>query len=486
LENLTPRQIVAELDKYIIGQAAAKRAVAVALRNRYRRQQLPEGLREEVVPKNILMIGPTGVGKTEIARRMAKLIDAPFIKVEATKFTEVGYVGRDVESIIRDLTDTAISMVHDEKLAEVRERAEGLATERIINLLVEQHMREQEATPARRRAVMRGGGDQSAVEEPHPEGTRAPGDGAPRRPGAQERTRQQARRRLTRLLAQQKLEDTTVEIDIDAGEPDSFSGVLEFMPGMSSEEMTESFQDFLENLPQQARRRSRKVSVREARRILTQEEAHKLIDFETVVEAALQRTQENGVVFLDELDKIAGPAVETGPDVSGEGVQRDLLPIVEGSAVQTRYGTVKTDHVLFIAAGAFHQVRPSDLIPELQGRFPLRVELSPLSQEDLIAILTQPENALTKQYTALLGTEEVGLDFAADGLERIGEVATVMNERSEDIGARRLHTIMEQVLEEISFEADGHRGETVRVDRAFVDARLGELIEDEDLSRFIL
>jgi ATP-dependent HslUV protease ATP-binding subunit HslU len=314
----------------------------------------------------------------------------------------------------------------------------------------------------------------------------APAEGGPRRPGAQERTRQAARRRLSRLLAQQKLEDTTVEIDIDAGEPDTFSGVLEFMPGMSSEEMTESFQDFLENLPQQARRRSRKVSVREARRILTQEEAHKLIDFETVVESALQRTQENGVVFLDELDKIAGPAVETGPDVSGEGVQRDLLPIVEGSTVQTRYGTVKTDHILFIAAGAFHQVRPSDLIPELQGRFPLRVELSPLSQEDLVAILTQPENALTKQYTALLGTEQVALEFAADGLERIGEVATVMNERSEDIGARRLHTIMEQVLEEISFEADTHRGETVQVDRTFVDARLGELVEDEDLSRFIL
>ena len=481
LENLTPRQIVAELDKYIIGQAAAKRAVAVALRNRYRRQQLPEGLREEVIPKNILMIGPTGVGKTEIARRMAKLIDAPFIKVEATKFTEVGYVGRDVESIIRDLTDTAISMVHDEKLAEVRERAEGLAIERIINLLVEQHMREQEAAPARRRAAMRGGSDQAVDEPPS-----APAEGAPRRPGAQERTRQATRRRLSRLLAQQKLEDTTVEIDIDAGEPDSFSGVLEFMPGMSSEEMTESFQDFLENLPQQARRRSRKVSVREARRILTQEEAHKLIDFETVVESALQRTQENGVVFLDELDKIAGPAVETGPDVSGEGVQRDLLPIVEGSTVQTRYGTVKTDHILFIAAGAFHQVRPSDLIPELQGRFPLRVELSSLSQEDLVAILTQPENALTKQYTALLGTEQVALDFVADGLERIGEVATVMNERSEDIGARRLHTIMEQVLEEISFEADTHHGETIRIDRPFVDARLGELVEDEDLSRFIL
>jgi ATP-dependent HslUV protease ATP-binding subunit HslU len=303
---------------------------------------------------------------------------------------------------------------------------------------------------------------------------------------AQERARLAARRRMSRLLAQRKLEDTTVEIDIESGEPESFGGVLELMPGMSSEEMTESFQDFIENLPQHPRRRSRRVPVREARRILTQEEAHKLIDFDAVVESALDRVQENGVVFIDELDKIAGPAVETGPDVSGEGVQRDLLPIVEGSLVQTRYGQVRTDHILFIAAGAFHQVRPSDLIPELQGRFPLRVELSALAQEDLVAILTQPENALTKQYIALLGTESVKLDFMPDGLDRLAEVAAIMNDRTEDIGARRLHTIMEQVLEEVSFEADSHSGETVQIDRAFVDARLDGLIEDEDLSRFIL
>jgi ATP-dependent HslUV protease ATP-binding subunit HslU len=303
---------------------------------------------------------------------------------------------------------------------------------------------------------------------------------------AQERTRASTRRRLTRLLSQQKLEDTTVEIDLDGNDAEPFGGVLEFMPGMSSEEMTESFQDFIEQFPSQHRRRSRKVPVREARRILTQEEAHKLVDFDTVIESALQRVQDNGVVFIDELDKIVGPAVEVGADVSGEGVQRDLLPIVEGSTVQTRYGQVKSDHILFIAAGAFHQARPSDLIPELQGRFPLRVELSPLSQEDLAAILTQPENALTKQYVALLDTENVKLRFSEDGLERLAEVAMLLNERTEDIGARRLHTIMEQVLEEVSFEADTHSGETVTITRAFVDTRLDGVLEDEDLSRFIL
>ena len=480
VQHLTPRQIVAELDKYIVGQDAAKRAVAVALRNRYRRQLLPDTLRDEVLPKNILMIGPTGVGKTEIARRMAKLIDAPFIKVEATKFTEVGYVGRDVESIIRDLTEIAVTIVHDEKLDEVRERAEGLATERIINLLVDQHMREKEGVPPRptRRAALVGANELMAEAEREPV--------VPRISAAQERTRASTRRRLARQLAQQKLEDMTVEIDLDGNDAEPFGGVLEFMPGMSSEEMTESFQDFIEQFPSQHRRRSRKVPVREARRILTQEEAHKLVDFDTVIEAALQRVQDTGVVFIDELDKIVGPAVEVGADVSGEGVQRDLLPIVEGSTVQTRYGQVKSDHILFIAAGAFHQARPSDLIPELQGRFPLRVELDSLSQEDLAAILVQPENALTKQYAALLSTEGVNLGFSPDGLERLAEVAMLLNERTEDIGARRLHTIMEQVLEEVSFEADTHQGDTVTVDRAFVDARLDGVLEDEDLSRFIL
>ncbi|MEP6568077.1 MAG: ATP-dependent protease ATPase subunit HslU, partial [Mesorhizobium sp.] len=440
----------------------------------------PDTLRDEVIPKNILMIGPTGVGKTEIARRMAKLIDAPFIKVEATKFTEVGYVGRDVESIIRDLTEIAVTLVHDEKLDEVRERAEGLATERILNLLVEQHMREKEGVaprPTRRAALV---GANELVSDAERENV------SPRMTAKQERTRASTRRRLTRLLAQQKLEDTTIEIDLDGNDAEPFGGVLEFMPGMSSEEMTESFQDFIDQFPSQHRRRSRKVAVREARRILTQEEAHKLVDFDTVIESALQRVQDNGVVFIDELDKIVGPAVEVGADVSGEGVQRDLLPIVEGSTVQTRYGQVKSDHILFIAAGAFHQARPSDLIPELQGRFPLRVELSPLSQEDLAAILTQPENALTKQYVALLGTESVTLQFSEDGLERLAEVAMLLNERTEDIGARRLHTIMEQVLEEISFDADTHGGETVTITRAFVDTRLDGVLEDEDLSRFIL
>ena len=485
MENLTPRQIVAQLDKYIIGQAAAKRAVAVALRNRYRRQQLAEGLREEVMPKNIMLIGPTGVGKTEIARRMAKLIDAPFLKVEATKFTEVGYVGRDVESIIRDLTEVAVSMVHDQQLAAVRERAEGLATERIISLLVEQELREREgARPRRRRqaTAQAGAGADVIAADAGAASEAVPAHRAP----TSDKTRQATRRRLGRLLAAQQLEDRTIEIELDPHEPEAYSGVLELMPGMSSEEMTESFQDFLDSLPQQARRRSRRVPVSEARRILTQEEAHKLIDLDNIVETALQRVQETGVVFLDELDKIAGPAVETGADVSGEGVQRDLLPIVEGSVVQTRYGAVRSDHILFIGAGAFHTVRPSDLIPELQGRFPLRVELAPLSQEDLEAILTQPENALTRQYAALLATEQVTLDWTPDGLARMAEVAMLLNERNEDIGARRLHTIMEQVLEEIAFEADSHGGETILIDEAYVDARLDDLLEDEDLSRFIL
>ncbi|HMA35325.1 MAG TPA: ATP-dependent protease ATPase subunit HslU, partial [Chloroflexia bacterium] len=436
------------------------------------------------------------VGKTEIARRVARLLDAPFIKVEATKFTEVGYVGRDVESIIRDLMEAAVSLVHDEKMGEVQVRAEHQATERLLNLLVEQRLRARAArdqtrarpsAPIQAEATRQGGGDVTVVEEA-PSASAVMAAAAPdlssTRSATQEKLRQRQHRHVARLLATQQLEEEQVEIEIDGDGP-SFSSVLEFVPGMSPDEMTASFQDFLDNFPQ-GRRRSRRVPVKEARRILTEEEAHKLVDFDSVIESALQRVQESGVVFLDEIDKITGPAVEMGADVSGEGVQRDLLPIVEGSTVQTRYGLVKTDHILFIAAGAFHQSRPSDLIPELQGRFPLRVELASLGQDDLEAILTQPENALTKQYQALLATEGVTITFAPEALKVIAEMAMILNDRTEDIGARRLHTIMEQVLEELSFEADTRQGEQITIDDAFVTQRMEGFIEDEDLSRFIL
>jgi ATP-dependent HslUV protease ATP-binding subunit HslU len=494
VEHLTPRQIVAELDKYIVGQAEAKRAVAIALRNRYRRQQLSAELRDEVTPKNILMIGPTGVGKTEIARRVSKLLDAPFIKVEATKFTEVGYVGRDVESIVRDLTEAAVNLVHTEKMGEVQARAEQQATERILQLLVEQRLR---TRTVRQSAHANGVGpaepNGNTLGDPAPSDDLIPAatmaatapDPANAARSTLEKARARQRRQVARLLAAQQLEEEQVEIEIDS-DSTPFANVLEFMPGMSPDEMTSSFQDFLDSVGQSARRRSRRVSVKEARRILAEEEAHKLIDFDSVVENALKRVQESGVVFLDEIDKITGPAVEMGADVSGEGVQRDLLPIIEGSVVQTRYGNIKTDHILFIAAGAFHQSRPSDLIPELQGRFPLRVELAALGQEDLEAILTQPENALTKQYQALLATEGVEISFTPEALTRIAELAVILNERTEDIGARRLHTIMEQVLEELSFEADARNGEKIGVDEAFVNGRMEGFIEDEDLSRFIL
>ncbi len=493
MENLTPRQIVVELDKYIIGQTEAKRAVAIALRNRYRRRQLSPELRDEVIPKNILMIGPTGVGKTEIARRVARLVDAPFLKVEATKFTEVGYVGRDVESIIRDLTEAAVTMVHDEKMGEVQARAERQATERLLNLLVDQRLRARAAREqartgrgAQMEATRQGGGENMPIEESGGGSTTivaAADTGGSRSPAA-EKARHRQQQRLARQLAAQQLEEEQVEIEIE-GDNTPFSSVLEFVPGMSQDEMAASFQDFLDSFPQ-GRRRSRRVSVKEARRILTEEEAHKLLDFDSILETALQRVQESGVIFIDEIDKITGPAVEMGADVSGEGVQRDLLPIVEGSTVQTRYGSVKSDHILFIAAGAFHQSRPSDLIPELQGRFPLRVELAALSQEDLEAILTQPENALTKQYQALMSTEGVEIEFTPEALKVIAEMAAILNERTEDIGARRLQTIMEQVLEELSFEADTRNGEKVLIDEEFVNKRMEGFIEDEDLSRFIL
>ncbi|MCX7623760.1 MAG: ATP-dependent protease ATPase subunit HslU [Thermomicrobium sp.] len=460
---LTPAEIVAELDRYIVGQQEAKRAVAIAIRNRWRWQQLPEELRRDIVPKNILMIGPTGVGKTEIARRVAKLVDAPFVKVEATKFTEVGYVGRDVESIIRELVEVSISMLHGERLEAVREEASRAALQRLADLLVEQR--------ERRRAKRHGQEGESEETEP-PEERRK-----------RERRMARERRRLLELLSRDGMEDETIELDLET-EFDLFVTPYAENGGVDLEEFQDTVADLLETL--QARRRTRRVSIREARRILTQQEAQRLVDFDAVVEAAIKRAEESGIVFIDEIDKLITKDGEYGPDVSGEGVQRDLLPIVEGSVVMTRYGPVRTDHILFIAAGAFHNASPSDLIPELQGRFPIRVELHRLTEEDLYRILTVPENALTRQYRELLRVEGVELEFTEDGLREIARLAALVNSRAEDIGARRLATIMEKVIEEVSFRAPELAGQTVRIDAGYVRQRVGEIVADEDLSKFIL
>ena len=469
VEDLTPTQIVAELDKYIIGQPDAKRAVAVALRNRYRRQLLPDDLRHEVVPKNILMIGPTGVGKTEIARRVARIVEAPFIKVEATKFTEVGYVGRDVEAIVRDLVEVAIDMLHGQRLEQVKEEATRAATQRLIDLLTEQALQQKPARNGRRRSTS------GIIDEREARRSEA---------AATQRRMQRERRRLVELLNTQALEEETVEIEIATEyaeyEPADQFGVI------SPEDLYDTVHEFLEGYLQPPRPARRRVSVREARRILTQQEADRMVDFESVVEAAIQRVEASAVVFIDEIDKTISTDGDYGGTVSGEGVQRDLLPIVEGSVVMTRYGPVRTDHVLFVAAGSFHDTKPSDLIPELQGRFPIRVELSSLSEDDLYAILTEPQNALTKQYRALLATEGLDLVFEEDGLREMARLATVVNARTEDIGARRLHTVIEKVLEDISFDAPAHSGETYTIDAAFVAERIGEVAVDEDLSNFIL
>ncbi len=499
MQDHTPSQVVAELDKYIVGQAAAKRAVAVALRNRLRRQRVPEAMRDDITPKNIMLIGPTGVGKTEIARRMARLINAPFVKVEATKFTEAGYVGRDVESIVRDLAEVAFNIEHDERLNEVRVQAERAANERIINYLIEQRedlrLGKRRAARAKMQAQAGGGESVPAVAEntsPTTVTVSAEARGETR-PALSDRALKLQRQKVARLLAENKLDQEQIEIDLSdhSLDADDMSGVLEFMPGMSPEEMSESFSDFLDGYRSlqsgmRDHKRMRRLSVREARRILTDEEAHKLMDVESILENAVKRTEQTGVVFIDEIDKITGHAIDTGPDVSGEGVQRDLLPIVEGSTVHTRYGPVKTDYVLFIAAGAFHSSKPADLIPELQGRFPLRVELESLGKKELVAILSEPENSLIKQYTAMLDTEGVKLEFAQSGIERIAEVAAQLNERMEDIGARRLHTIMEQVLEDLSFRADEEHGNTVTIDAAYVDQSIKSVANDDDLSRYIL
>ncbi len=437
LDELTPREIVRELDKYVIGQAEAKRAVAIALRNRIRRQKLDPEMAEEVYPKNILMIGPTGVGKTEIARRLAKLANSPFLKVEASKFTEVGYVGRDVESMIRDLVDIAIDMVREEKLDEVAERAERNAEERLLDLLM----------------------------PPQPEATES-----------LERTREKLREKLRAG----KLDDRMVEIDVKQRGP-----TFEIATNMGVEEMEFNIKDMLPGLFA-GRTRKRKMRVAEAMEYLVQEEEEKLIDMDQVTRIAIGRVERSGIIFLDEIDKIAGRESGHGPDVSREGVQRDILPIVEGTTVNTRYGFVRTDHILFIAAGAFHVSKPSDLIPELQGRFPIRVELKSLTEEDFIRILKEPKNALVKQYQALLETEGIKLTFTDDALEEIARFAARVNESAENIGARRLHTIMEKLLEEISFEGPDLKKKVVKIDGAYVRKQLADIVKDQDLSRYIL
>jgi ATP-dependent HslUV protease ATP-binding subunit HslU len=467
MDSLTPAEIVAALDKYIIGQRDAKRAIAVALRSRMRRALLPEDLRDEVSPKNILLIGPTGVGKTEIARRVAKIVDAPFIKVEATRFTEVGFVGRDVESIIRDLLEVSVDQVDARQFEDVRVEAERAADERLATYILQQR---EGISPARRSAAARRGRRGAAalvVSEP---------------PGISAEARRQQRQGILVQLRDKQLESEMVEIEVEIAPPDPF----DFHEGDGHEAVEPAGRGRRPFPPLGPERRVRRLPVADARRVLTEEEADRLIDWDGVLDEAIRRVEDGGIVFLDEVDKIVGDGGEGGPNVSDEGVQRDLLPIVEGATVTTRYGPVKTDHILFIGAGAFNGVKPSDLIPEFQGRFPLRVELDPLDEEALYAILTEPANSLSRQYTALLATEGVTLVLSDDALHEIAALAATLNERQEDIGARRLATIMERTLEDLSFEAPTRSGETVTIDAAFVRERLGDLVEDEDLSNYIL
>ncbi len=443
MSHMTPREIVHELDKHIIGHGAAKRAVAIALRNRWRRLQLPEMLRQEITPKNILMIGPTGVGKTEIARRLARLANAPFVKVEATKFTEVGYVGRDVESIIRDLVDVAVKMRREQATEKVRHRAEDAAEERVLDTLLR---------PARSVPSI----------------------------GQESDDASSTRQKFRKMLREGQLDEREIEVEVSIG-----SMGVEIMAPPGMEEMTSQLQSMFQNLSG-GRKRNRKMRIKEALKLLMEEEAAKLINEEDMKAQAVADAEQNGIVFLDELDKVAKRSELAGADVSREGVQRDLLPLVEGSTVTTKYGMVRSDHVLFIASGAFHFSKPSDLIPELQGRLPIRVELDALSVEDFVRILSEPDASLTEQYTALLKTEGVDLEFTEDGLARIAEVAWGVNERTENIGARRLHTVLERLLEIVSFEAPDRAGETVAIDAAYVDGHLGDLVRDDDLAKYIL
>lgn len=445
MTNFTPREIVSELDRYIIGQKQAKRAVAVALRNRWRRQQVADELRDEIAPKNIIMIGPTGVGKTEIARRLAKLAQAPFIKVEASKFTEVGYVGRDVESMVRDLLDLAIIMVREEEALKVRVKAEDLAEERLLDLLL---------PGAQSRDL-----DLSGEEA---------GDGG-------------TRDKLRKLLRKGALDERKVELEVQAAQ----MPMMEVFTPQGTEEMGINFKEMFGNLfPKKTKRRQIKVS--EAREILIEQEAERLVDMEKVNTLARERVEQSGIIFIDEIDKIAGQNGRQGPDVSREGVQRDILPIVEGSTVSTKYGPVKTDHILFVAAGAFHVAKPSDLIPELQGRFPIRVELTSLGEEEFFRILTEPKNALIRQYEALMATEGIHLQFADGAIRELARIATQVNSQTENIGARRLHTIMEKLLEELSFDAPEQRDQSVEIDVEYVRRQLSDIARDEDLSRYIL
>ena len=446
MSQMTPREIVQELDKHIIGQDAAKRAVAIALRNRWRRSCVDEALRNEITPKNILMIGPTGVGKTEIARRLARLANAPFIKVEATKFTEVGYVGRDVESIVRDLVDVAVKMTREKAVNKVRRRAEDAAEERILDILL-----------------------------PPPRGGFGFDD-----TGSGEKPDSETRQKFRKKLREGELDEREIEVEVSAA-----SVGVEIMAPPGMEDMTSQLQSMFQNLGG-GRKQTRRLPIREAMKLLTDEEAARLINEDEIKMRAIEETEQNGIVFLDEMDKITKRSESSGPDVSREGVQRDLLPLVEGSTVSTKYGMVKTDHILFIASGAFHLAKPSDLIPELQGRFPIRVELDALTAGDFVRILTEPDASLTEQYSALLETENVTLDFTEDGIARIAEVAWQVNEQTENIGARRLHTVMERLLEEVSFSAADRDGETIRIDAAYVNQQLTNLVQDEDLSRYIL
>ncbi|MGH7721676.1 MAG: ATP-dependent protease ATPase subunit HslU [Candidatus Dormibacteria bacterium] len=450
-DELRPVDIVRRLDEYIVGQQAAKRAVAIALRNRTRRQRLTDEMREEVLPKNILMIGPTGVGKTEIARRLAKLTNSPFLKVEATKFTEVGYVGRDVESIVRDLLEQTISEVHNGRIADVEERAREVANGRIVDTLVDADARAK------------------------------PSDGAAQDDPSQQRRRRTVRHRLERRLRDRQLEDRLIEVEVE--EP--FQPAFEGFAGTGLEEVGTSLSDFFSQMAP-PRKRTKRMTVADARTALVEEETDRLIDMDRVYDDAIRDVEDDGIVFIDEVDKICGQHSEHGPDVSGEGVQRDLLPLLEGSTVSTRYGPVHTDHILFIAAGAFTMSRPSDLIPEMQGRFPIRVELSSLSESDLQRILVEPSNALTRQYTALLGTEGVELRFSEDGIGEIAHQAHAVNEQDENIGARRLFTVLEKVLEEVSFRAEDFTDRPVDIDSGYVRSRLTDLVRNDDLRRFVL
>ncbi|HBV98871.1 MAG: Clp protease ATPase [Peptococcaceae bacterium BICA1-7] len=466
MESLTPRAIVEELDKYIVGQGKAKKAVAIALRNRYRRSLLPQDLKDEVVPKNILMIGPTGVGKTEIARRLARLVKAPFVKVEATKFTEVGYVGRDVESMVRDLVETSIRMVRSERMARVEEKAKKMADERIIELLA----------PLPRH--------DSSIKNPLElifGGTKQPDTQVSREGDQLARRIEFERESLREKLARGELENEHVEIEVE----ESATPMLEVFTGAGVEEMGINIQDMLGGLFPK-KKKKRRVTIADARKILVQQEAQKLIDMDEVTSEAVKRAEESGIIFLDEIDKIAVRDGAAGPDVSRGGVQRDILPIVEGSTVVTKYGPVKTDHILFIAAGAFHMSKPSDLIPELQGRFPIRVELDSLSEGDFLQILTEPQNSLIKQYTALLATEGLNVEFSQNSLVEIAKIAYTVNGQTENIGARRLHTIMEKLLEDLSFDAPLMKNTEFNIDQAYVMEKLNDVAKNEDLSRYIL